>query len=695
MAVYSADSECFKQLYVWVVVREEDKEEFAFFDRESIMEFFEGLSEDDLVITKNGLGYDWVMYLFMERWDESKGNFEKYMRKINDDIIVYGKYRRSAAEMQEKLNSKFPFKTIDTQELMNMRANLKRAAGSLGYHTVKDSDIHFAYDGEFTNEMISQVVEYGWSDCWANLFIFRNDETQTEMLGRKIMTEEFGVDVSGLGRPRLMSYMISELFRKQTGLGIWEAKQDFWRAPKKLHFGKILAKVGKDSRFGFDHPELKELYKDVMTFQRDVDCYSARASVASKAHYSDGMLLPISEQRKNLDGYKYDRTIALNGRKYRFKEGGLHSEHDERGEFYVSDDRHQLYDIDFTAFYPGLLKRFNIFPEWMLDAGFDIAGFYNDVLDKNLSEKAKPDGNKMLRYVYKIVCNLFYGKYGEPTDPLGDVRLQLKTCLTGQMILLRLIERLEAVGMRCVYANTDGIVISCPRGLGDRMRRILREFSEKLDIGIDPVEIFCMFLKNCNSYVWEMGDGKVKTKKDYSTYLSMINPTLKYPIVSTAAINYLLYGKEPIDTINECDDISQFCQVVSASSSSVNIESTEPVTKEDRERIKLMVSTLGQDLRGYHLEGKLKQSGYVVAPKNLRGYVASTGGKYYYKIFHTGKVPGRVVAQSNTNTFKLVMDYREVSVRPDDIDTQFYLNEVAKLVGEFKPVKRLEDIFDS
>ena len=698
--IYYADSECFHQFYC-LCWKAEDGTTGILHTPEEIHDWLYSLGPDDTVVTKNGLKYDFVIWLHAIEWHTSEDlsfeepSYTEYLRRINDEIILENKHRISAARMQERLASRFKFKHIDVQELLNMFANLKRAAGSLGHPNMMESSVPFSYKGEFIPKMKAEVEKYCLEDCAATQFLYSTKDCSTELISREIMKDVFMVDVQGLGRPRAMTKIISELFERTTGQPIWDAKNEFYREPRSYHFGKILRDIGKDSRIKFDLPELQEFGKKLVLFKRDDEAGSIGTPgnpSHKKTHYTEaGILKSVSDQFAACEGYKLDITLEINGTHYRFKEGGIHSENDRAS--YFSDDRVQLYDIDFTAFYPGLLLRFDIFPSWMMDCGFDIRALYQDVVDKNLTEKAKPDGNKKLRNVYKIFSNLFYGKYGEKTDPLGDLRLQLKTCLTGQMVLLRMIEKMEAAGIQCLYANTDGICVACPRGLKDAMDRILSGMATALNIGIEPVPITAMYIDNANSYLWEMGDGEIKTKKEYSSYQNMSNPTLKYPIVKLAVQKYLVEAIPIEDTIRGCKDIHQFGEVKSATRSAINFTAAPDVIKELKPVVAEIVAANKRELdveTAVRQEILDRQLPFKLLPKNLRYYHAVNANPLY-KLAHGGASAGRISMHPLASSCVLMLDHPQEF--PGDVDYDFYIDKAKELVGNWKPVERLENIF--
>ncbi|MEG7688959.1 hypothetical protein U2044_15310, partial [Listeria monocytogenes] len=63
----------------------------------------------------------------------------------------------------------------------------------------------------------------------------------------------------------------------------------------------------------------------------------------------------------------------------------------------------------------------------------------------------------------KIMINGTFGKTGSQYSVLFAPTMLIQTTITGQLSILMLIEWHEHYGIPVISANTDGIVINCPR----------------------------------------------------------------------------------------------------------------------------------------------------------------------------------------------------------------------------------------
>jgi DNA polymerase elongation subunit (family B) len=147
--------------------------------------------------------------------------------------------------------------------------------------------------------------------------------------------------------------------------------------------------------------------------------------------------------------------------------GGLHSA-DAPGVFYATRKR-SLLSVDVQSFYPSLIASKGIAPAAYGDSGRET---YRSLLARRLTIKnaagygrdpaarerltAQADG-------LKLVLNSFVGKTGDPFSSLYDPGAFLAVTLSGQLMLIDLIERLAEAGTEVLSANTDGLFLRVAR----------------------------------------------------------------------------------------------------------------------------------------------------------------------------------------------------------------------------------------
>ena len=120
-----------------------------------------------------------------------------------------------------------------------------------------------------------------------------------------------------------------------------------------------------------------------------------------------------------------------------------------------------------------------------------------------------------------------------------------------------LIERLELAGIPVVSANTDGIVIKCPRAKLAECEDIVTAW-ELFDTGYstEATEYSAMYSRDVNNYIAIKPDGTTKTKGVFATEGLMKNPVAT--ICTEAVIEKLVNGTPVGETIQASLDVRKF-----------------------------------------------------------------------------------------------------------------------------------------
>src|SRR5262249_4781566 len=143
--------------------------------------------------------------------------------------------------------------------------------------------------------------------------------------------------------------------------------------------------------------------------------------------------------------------------------GGLHSI--DPPWVYYSTRKHRLVSVDVASFYPNLIAIKSITPAAYGEVG---ARIYREILDRRLALKqqaksavdpADRDRLDIQATALKLVLNSTFGKLGNPYSSLYDPGAFLAVTLSGQLLLIDLIERLSAARVRVLSANTDGLLL--------------------------------------------------------------------------------------------------------------------------------------------------------------------------------------------------------------------------------------------
>ena len=248
--------------------------------------------------------------------------------------------------------------------------------------------------------------------------------------------------------------------------------------------------------------------------------------------------------------------IKIGASRYKMGIGGLHST--ESNVQHVSDAKFVLRDHDVASYYPSLILRTGISPTQI---GETFKEIYHGWYDQRMT--AKHAGDKKTANSLKTALNGTFGKLGSRYSIFYAPSEMIQVTITGQLALLMLIERMEMLGVPVISANTDGIVLRCPRNMEWLADETLAWWEKQTGFETEETRYRTVFSRDVNSYIAITEDGQVKQKGCFADPLpgasGWANPTTQ--ICTTALIEYLRSGTTPEQTIRACTDIRQFVSV--------------------------------------------------------------------------------------------------------------------------------------
>lgn len=247
--------------------------------------------------------------------------------------------------------------------------------------------------------------------------------------------------------------------------------------------------------------------------------------------------------------------VVIAGKGYKMGIGGLHSM--EKSTAHLIDDDEVLCDIDVVSFYPELIRKCGLAPTNM---GKHFSQVYGEFIDRRIA--AKKSGQKTVAQMLKIFLNGTFGKLGSPYSVLFAPNLLIQVTLTGQLMLLMMIERMEAAGISVVSANTDGIVLRYHKSLDARRKEIVAQWEHEAEFETEETQYRGIFSKDVNNYIALKLDGKFKTKGEYAD--PSLAKNAENEICNEAVKVYLGTGKPIRDTVCECNDIRKFITAMKA-----------------------------------------------------------------------------------------------------------------------------------
>lgn len=517
---------------------------------------------------------------------------------------------------------------IDLIEVAPLQGSLKLYAGRL--HCERMQDLPFPEDHVLTQEDAEIVRPYCCNDLSNTELLF--NELAPELKLRAEMSEEYGVDLRSKSDAQVAEAVINSELQKVLGY-----------YPKK-------PTLSADTVLVYDVPDFVCYQTTQLREMLEV--------VRNARFYLDGLGSPIMPPE--LEKLK----VTIGGSTYKLGMGGLHST--EKKTAHYATDEIILADNDVESFYPRTILNQRLCPPHLGEAFLTV---YEKIVNTRIhakaeAAKAKKAGDraaakkwKTVADSLKITINGSFGKLGNKYSTLYAPQLMLQVTITGQLVLLMLIEALEQIGIEVISGNTDGIISKYHKSRHDEVRALIAAWEEWTEYKTEETRYKAVFSRDVNSYVAIKEDGGdpearfiderlgAKTKGAYCERGSALNSILsKNPetlICSDAVVKFLVDGTPVEKTIKECRDFRRFVAVK-------NVRG-------------------GGEKNGRYL-GKVVRWYY---PKNEAGYIAyvSSGNK-------VGKTDGARPVMDLPTEF------------PDDINYDWYINEAVEMLYDCGRLKK-------
>jgi len=489
-----------------------------------------------------------------------------------------------------------PWINFDLMDDIPVPLRLKEIEGNLGMD-IEESTVPFDIDRPLTGEELAEVIKYCSHDVDAAAQLF---EERKDYLASKI----------AVGAMKGMS--AAESIR--------------------LTNAKLTAEY-LDAKYYDRQDETEYSFPRNLQIRR----YSAATAFFSKID-------PSYESNMELEIAGVPHTLAWGG-----LHGALECYSEQRTE------SRKVMHIDVTSYYPSLM----IVNSYLSRSAPDPEEF-RLVYEKRIA--AKKNGGKGTADALKLVLNTTYGAMKNPYNKLYDPRMANAVCISGQLYLIDLIEKLEVIpSFKLIQSNTDGLIVSYDNEADADIRAAVEEWTGRTGFRMGFDEIEKLVQKDVNNYVMRRADGKIEVKGGYvSNYAGGDFQNKSLVIVAKAIVAALLDGTEPKDTINACDELSQF----------------QMICKAGKTYDKVIWRCDGRDL-------DVQNVNRVYASKDKRH-----GTIYKVKLEKEGQKARRdKIANLPDHCF--IDNRNQASI--GDIDKKFYIDMVQKRINDYlgiKPEKR-------
>lgn len=416
---------------------------------------------------------------------------------------------------------------------------LKTIEGFMGSSIVETS-VPFDIDRPLTESELEAVVGYCQTDVreTINIFSYRQDTFKAH-----------------LGLINLYGMDIREVSKTGTRL-----------ASQILKAEKIRPKLIREE-FDLDLPDTLKLDK----YQYVADWY-----LDPKNHkYESG-------------GKRHQLLTDVAGVPHVFGYGGLHGAIEQySGEGYYVN-------MDVASLYPSLMVEYDLMSRAVPDPSK-----FAEIKAQRLEYKKAGDPRSD---ALKLVLNSTYGALKDKYNPMYDPRQSNRVCVYGQLLLLDLIEKLEAADMKVIQSNTDGVLIKMPKASDfETVDNICHEWETRTRLELEFEEFAKVYQRDVNNYVIVDHGGGHKAKGLWTKKLSDLDYDL--PVVNKAVIAYMVSGKPVERTVSETDKLREFQMLVSASSKYQGMQQGNEWLPEKTNRVFASTRSRDKGLRKQHING--------------------------------------------------------------------------------------------
>lgn len=407
-------------------------------------------------------------------------------------------------------------------DVMPLNSSLKQLEGFQG-HNIHESSVDFTIDRKLTQEEITETVHYCLNDVQETMNVFATNIDDFNAL--LWLVKEFKFPISYMSKTKAqISAEILECEKVE--------RNDEWDLSKLKCIslreqGRWLTVKRKKKK---DDPEDGSAKTIGKVFMRPDEWFLC----------------------KEYQNYRYYFECEIAGVPHQFGWGGIHGAK-KKYHYRCTKDTLMLH-IDVESFYPRLMIWHNL-----LTRNAKKPERFKDIFNRRM--QLKHAGKKKEQAPFKIVINGTFGIMKDETNKAYDPRNANLVCINGQLMLVDLIEKLEAKvpSFELIQSNTDGLIVKIDKKDFELVDDICYEWEERCDmkLGFDYVKE--IWQGDVNNYIFTQFDGKVERKGAYVKELSPMDNDL--PIVNKAIVNYMLKGVPVEQTINDCDNLVEFQKI--------------------------------------------------------------------------------------------------------------------------------------
>jgi len=618
---------------------------FSEAEQQVILSLFEAYT----VVSFNGKGYDVPMVTAA-----LMGYSTEQLKWLNDQIIV-----ERVKPWELGLFRWEPADHIDVMEVAPGAGSQKQYAGRIHCRTMRD--LPYEPNRLLTEAEIVEVDSYCGNDLDVLEALF--DALRPQLYQREQLSRRYGIDLRSKSDAQLAEAVLKKRCEDAIGQRIFKLDID-WNLKFQYRVPDFI---------GYQMPQL----------QRALDL--VRSSVF-RLGATGAVEMPVQ-----LEGLE----ITIGQSTYKMGIGGLHSQ--EKKLVAVSDENHIVRMPDVASYYPSLIINSG---EWPAALGQRFLHEYAAIKAERLEGKAlqsklkkagvtegvEYENAQTVNEGCKIMINGTFGKTGSPYSILFAPVMLIQTTITGQLSLLMLIEWHEIYGIPVISANTDGIVIKCPRDKIHVSEFLINEWQTRTGLEMETEDYQAIYARDVNNYFAIKTPSDVKRKGEYAKagLIEKKNPDVE--ICADAVAKFLAEGVPVAQTIVQCLDIRKFVTIQKVNGGGVKMWGEGP---RKGALVRDMIPTL--EANGWAKDGRKWRKGDLsLDPSSAyRSCFAEQTPEYLGKVvrwYYSTRAPGPIVYASNGNTVSLSYGAQPCMTLPDefplDVDYEWYVNKAESMLHD-------------
>lgn len=373
------------------------------------------------------------------------------------------------------------------------------------------------HDATLTPEQIAQIQTYNMKDIRATKALLESLCGELELRGE--LTKLYGVPCHSMSNAQIAEAVL----RAKVQMGPSTFNGGFYPVEDLVPTNLTFADTGLQAFY-------KDLLEMTIKFEKTFD------PVKQCVKYK-----PSFVKAADAEFEAHEVIVGIGDRKFAFRLGGLHSVHDG------TQAGKDAFDIDVSSYYPNIMLTRKIAPSHCSTAFLKV---YGEITQRRM--EAKKAGRKLEADSCKLIVNSTYGKTGSVWSHLFDPTCTVAVCLTGELLLLKLIDMYAAKGIKSVFANTDGALME------RQDASVMAEWQAMTGLTLEETPVAKYFVRDSNNVLLQYNDGKLKCKGAAFAHKPSREKDVAFPIVTEAIVKLLIDGTPIYKTISECKNPYSF-----------------------------------------------------------------------------------------------------------------------------------------